>query len=139
MMCFSSYMYNPVNCPLATCGVYVGSGIATALSLLCLPAPFVLYKKGAGIRKKCKYAAEAAAMMERMDRQIREQAARKNGGNGQGQMKEKEELATAEKPPARDEEEGSADASSSHHSSHSGATIEGQGGEANPKRDRPSP
>lgn len=78
-------------------------------------------------------------MMERMDRQIREQAARKQEGNGEGQTNEKEELPTVEKPPARDEEEASADAGSSHHSSHSGATIEGQGGEANPKRDQQSP
>ena len=98
-------MYNPVNCPLATCGVHVGAGIATALALLCLPAPFVLYRKGANIRKKCKYAAEAAAVLEMMDKQMREQARKKQVDGADEEEKEKEH---PEADAPRDEEEAGA-------------------------------
>jgi len=63
---FTSYMYSPVNCPLASCGVHVGAAIACALSLVLLPAPFVFKRVGHRIRAKCRYASEAATMLQAM-------------------------------------------------------------------------
>lgn len=40
-------------------GIHWASCIPAFLALMCLPFPFVLFKYGAVIRKKCKYAAEA--------------------------------------------------------------------------------
>ncbi|KAF2787847.1 MFS general substrate transporter [Melanomma pulvis-pyrius CBS 109.77] len=64
--------------PLFTMQMYSGLGVHWAstvpafLALACLPFPFLLYKYGAEIRKKCKYAAQSQAFMER----IRGQASR---------------------------------------------------------------
>lgn len=52
-------MYEPVGCPLATCGVHVGPGVGLILALVCLPVPFVLSRYGARVRVLCRYAAEA--------------------------------------------------------------------------------
>ncbi|CAO1627687.1 unnamed protein product [Parajaminaea phylloscopi] len=62
---FTPYMYQPGSMPLAK-GIHVGAAIALALALLCMPAPFILYKKGAAIRSRCKYAAEAAEALAEM-------------------------------------------------------------------------
>jgi len=63
---FMRFMYSPVGCPTATCGIHVGPGIATALALICMPMPFAFYKYGERIRRRCKYAAEAAQQLELM-------------------------------------------------------------------------
>lgn len=67
---FTPFMYNPGgssgNCPTATCGIHVGPAIAGALALIFLPFPFVFYKKGASIRKRCKYSAEADKILQSM-------------------------------------------------------------------------
>ncbi|KAF2276256.1 MFS multidrug transporter-like protein [Westerdykella ornata] len=47
-------------------GIHWASMIPAFLSVACAVFPFILYKYGATIRKKCKYAAEAEAFMERM-------------------------------------------------------------------------
>jgi len=47
-------------------GIHWATTVPACLALLCVPFPFVLYKYGPAIRKRCKYAAEAAAFMERM-------------------------------------------------------------------------
>jgi multidrug resistance protein len=59
-------------------GVHWATTIPAFLALACLPAPFLLYKYGAAIRKKCKYAAQSAAFMEK----IRNQTPRAQPGNG---------------------------------------------------------
>ncbi|PWN23510.1 putative mfs-multidrug-resistance transporter [Microstroma glucosiphilum] len=92
---FTNYMYQPVGCPLATCGVHVGAGIALALAVLCVPAPFVFNKYGPTIRSKCKFAAEAAALMDKMNREAEQE--------GEGHD-EKNKEKSGEKAP-RDEEE----------------------------------
>lgn len=56
---FTTYMYRNL-------GIHWASSIPAFLALLCVPFPFVLYKYGPAIRKRCKYAAEAAAFMERI-------------------------------------------------------------------------
>ena len=44
------------------------SSIPAFLVLGCLPFPFLFYKYGSQIRSKCKYASEAAKMLEMMRR-----------------------------------------------------------------------
>jgi hypothetical protein len=47
-------------------GIHWASMIPAFLSLVCAIFPFMLYKYGATIRKKCKYSAQADAFMEQM-------------------------------------------------------------------------
>ncbi|KAH9238778.1 hypothetical protein K456DRAFT_1827877 [Colletotrichum gloeosporioides 23] len=47
-------------------GIHWASSIPAFLSLACLPFPFLFYKYGHIIRAKCTFAAEAAAVLERM-------------------------------------------------------------------------
>ncbi|KAF9872692.1 MFS multidrug transporter [Colletotrichum karsti] len=47
-------------------GIHWASSIPAFLALACLPFPFLFYKYGHIIRAKCSYAAEAAAVLERM-------------------------------------------------------------------------
>jgi multidrug resistance protein len=56
---FTTQMY-------ANLGIHWASSIPAFLTVACLPFPFVMYKYGAGLRMKCKYAQEAAMMMARM-------------------------------------------------------------------------
>ena len=49
---FTKQMYDNLGIHWATC-------IPAFLTLICVPFPFLFYKYGARIRKKCKYAAEA--------------------------------------------------------------------------------
>ncbi|KAH8727552.1 major facilitator superfamily domain-containing protein [Phaeosphaeriaceae sp. PMI808] len=58
--------------PLFTKQMYAGLGVHWAssipgfLALACIPLPFLFYKYGASIRKKCKYAAQSEAFMQRI-------------------------------------------------------------------------
>lgn len=56
---FTSYMY-------ADLGIHWASSIPAFLALACVPFPFLFYKYGAAIRQRCKFAAEAAAFLEKM-------------------------------------------------------------------------
>ncbi|BAE65553.1 unnamed protein product [Aspergillus oryzae RIB40] len=56
---FTTYMYRNL-------GVHWASCIPAFLALACVPFPFVFYKYGAVIRRKCKYAAEADDFMRRL-------------------------------------------------------------------------
>lgn len=56
---FTTYLYEGA-------GIHWASSIPAFLTLLCLPFPFVMYKYGEVIRRKCLIAAEAAELMERM-------------------------------------------------------------------------
>ncbi|KAF1956055.1 benomyl/methotrexate resistance protein [Byssothecium circinans] len=56
---FTSQMYGRL-------GIHWASSIPAFLALACLPFPFLFYKYGASIRKKCKYAAESEAFMEKI-------------------------------------------------------------------------
>lgn len=53
---FTSYMYRDL-------GIHWASSVPAFLALACLPAPFVLYKYGAAIRKRCTYSAQAERAM----------------------------------------------------------------------------
>ncbi|KAK3203612.1 hypothetical protein GRF29_106g82664 [Pseudopithomyces chartarum] len=56
---FTSQMYR-------TLGIHWASSIPAFLALACLPFPFLFYKYGASIRKKCKYASQSEAFMEKI-------------------------------------------------------------------------
>jgi hypothetical protein len=56
---FTTYMY-------ADLGIHWASSIPAFLALACVPFPFLFYKYGSAIRLRCKYAAEAAAFLEKM-------------------------------------------------------------------------
>lgn len=47
-------------------GNHWASSVPAFMALACVPCPFLLYKYGATIRTKCKYAAEAAKILEKM-------------------------------------------------------------------------
>ncbi|KAK7193893.1 hypothetical protein DPSP01_010145 [Paraphaeosphaeria sporulosa] len=56
---FTSQMYSRL-------GIHWASSIPAFLALACLPFPFLFYKYGTAIRKKCKYAAQSEAFMEKL-------------------------------------------------------------------------
>ncbi|KAG5981755.1 hypothetical protein E4U55_002584 [Claviceps digitariae] len=56
---FAGYMYRDL-------GIHWASSIPAFLSLACLPFPFLFYKYGERIRSKCRYSAEAAAILQQM-------------------------------------------------------------------------
>lgn len=56
---FTPHMYDNL-------GIHWASTIPAFLAVACVPFPFLFYKYGAQIRARCKYAAEAAAALERM-------------------------------------------------------------------------
>lgn len=56
---FTTYMYKDL-------GIHWASSIPAFLSLACMPFPYLFWRYGAAIRAKCKYAAEAAAVLEKM-------------------------------------------------------------------------
>ena len=64
---FTTYMYKDL-------GIHWASSIPAFLALACVPCPFLFYKYGAAIRSKCKYASEAAAVLETMRAQHRDDA-----------------------------------------------------------------
>ncbi|KAI9849436.1 MAG: MFS siderochrome iron transporter 1 [Sclerophora amabilis] len=47
-------------------GIHWASSVPAFLALACVPFPFLFYQYGAAIRKKCKFAAEAAKVLEEM-------------------------------------------------------------------------
>ncbi|CAK7266641.1 hypothetical protein SEPCBS119000_002133 [Sporothrix epigloea] len=56
---FTTYMY-------ANLGVHWASSIPAFLAVACIPFPFLLIKYGSVIRKRCRYANEAAEVLQRM-------------------------------------------------------------------------
>ncbi|CAN8096561.1 unnamed protein product [Discula destructiva] len=53
-------------------GIHWAASIPAFLSLLCIPFPIIFYKYGHKIRARCKYAAEAARILEEMHATSRE-------------------------------------------------------------------
>jgi hypothetical protein len=60
---FTTYMYNNL-------GIHWASSIPAFLALACVPFPFLFYKYGATIRKRCKFAAESDAFMRKIQEQV---------------------------------------------------------------------
>ena len=65
-------------------GIHWASTIPAFLALTCVPFPFLLYRYGPAIRKRCKFAREAEEAMAEMS------ASRQQGTGGEMEMKEKE-------------------------------------------------
>ncbi|KAJ5091461.1 hypothetical protein NUU61_006331 [Penicillium alfredii] len=60
---FTTYMYNNL-------GIHWASSIPAFLALACVPFPFLFYKYGATIRKRCKFAAQSDAFMRKIQEQV---------------------------------------------------------------------
>ncbi|KAI1104933.1 MFS general substrate transporter [Jackrogersella minutella] len=61
---FTTYMYKNL-------GIHWASSIPAFLALGCVPFPFLFYKYGAAIRERCKYAAQSAEFMAKLqDEQV---------------------------------------------------------------------
>lgn len=56
---FTTYMYNGL-------GIHWASSIPAFLTVACTPFPFIFYKYGEAIRRKCKYAAESQIFMQQL-------------------------------------------------------------------------
>ena len=65
---FTTYMYNNL-------GIHWASCVPAFLSLACVPFPFIFYRYGPAIRRKCKYAAEADDFMRALARKANETGA----------------------------------------------------------------
>lgn len=63
---FTTHMYQNL-------GIHWASSIPAFLALMCVPFPFLFYKYGAAIRKRCKYAAQAEEFMKNMMNQQQQQ------------------------------------------------------------------
>lgn len=53
-------------------GIHWAASVPAFLALICIPFPIVLYKFGPRIRARCKFAAEAARVLEEMRAENRE-------------------------------------------------------------------
>lgn len=51
-------------------GIHWASSIPAFLALACVPFPFVIYKYGPAIRRRCRYAAEAAEFRDRLVQKV---------------------------------------------------------------------
>lgn len=56
---FTTYMFQNL-------GIHWASSVPAFLALGCAPLPFLFYRYGAAIRRRCKYSAEAARVMEQL-------------------------------------------------------------------------
>ena len=69
---FTTYMYHNLGIHWATC-------IPAFLSVACLPFPFIFYRYGATVRRKCKYAAEADDFVRKLaDETLNPEVSEKN-------------------------------------------------------------
>jgi hypothetical protein len=73
---FTSYMYESL-------GIHWASSIPAFLALACAPFPFLFYKYGAAIRRRCKYAAESDAFLHRLHAQVEQQPRPEEVGQSQ--------------------------------------------------------
>ncbi|KAF8848819.1 MFS general substrate transporter [Acephala macrosclerotiorum] len=76
---FTTYMFNNL-------GIHWASSVPAFLSLLCVPFPFLFFKYGPAIRKRCKYAADAARILgEVEEEEPEEEPEEESGGKSTGQ------------------------------------------------------
>jgi hypothetical protein len=71
-------------------GIHWASSIPAFLALACVPFPFMFYKYGDKIRMKCRYAAEAAKMLQGM-----------RGGDGNERREDEDEEETEGMDPQK--------------------------------------
>lgn len=68
---FTTYMYEGL-------GIHWASSIPAFLAVACIPFPFLFYKYGAPIRKRCKYAAQSDKFMRNLMEQYKQPANEKD-------------------------------------------------------------
>ena len=82
-------------------GIHWASSVPAFLAVACVPCPLLFYWYGARIRRRCKYAAEAAAVLDKMmdaqgqgqgSSQGQEQRAGSSGGEDEGVVVQGEEM-----------------------------------------------
>jgi hypothetical protein len=66
---FATYMYNNL-------GVHWASAVPGFIALACFPFPIFFYKYGKAIRRRCKYAAEAARFLDSLKSDLERQRSR---------------------------------------------------------------
>lgn len=64
-------------------GIHWASSVPAFLALACVPFPFAIYKYGKAIRRRCRYAAEAAAFREGLVRKV---VVSESEGEGEGDV-----------------------------------------------------
>lgn len=57
----------------ANLDIHWAASVPAFLALVCVPLPFLFYKYGPMIRERCKFAAESAAFMRRVQQQQEQQ------------------------------------------------------------------
>lgn len=96
---FTTQMY-------ANLGIHWASSVPAFLALMCVPFPFLFYKYGAGIRKRCKYSAEATKAMENMRRAEHEPDDESEEGSSEKLQEDKENEALRGTDAPRDTRDG---------------------------------
>jgi MFS family permease len=86
---FTTYLYQNL-------GIHWASSIPAFLALACVPLPFLFYKYGPGIRSRCKYAAEAARVMEQLKKSHTAAASPQQATTPQGGSSEERHVQTHE-------------------------------------------
>ncbi|GAB1213578.1 hypothetical protein ATERTT37_002728 [Aspergillus terreus] len=81
---FTTYMYHNL-------GIHWASSIPAFLAVACIPFPIIFYLYGARIRKRCVYAAEAEAFMQRLAAMRQPEIAQKSQTQEDGALKEQKE------------------------------------------------
>ncbi|CAD6594210.1 MAG: hypothetical protein ASARMPREDX12_008425 [Alectoria sarmentosa] len=81
---FTTYMYDNL-------GIHWASTIPAFLALACVPFPFLLYRYGHAIRKKCKFAREAAEVMGEVKQRQPEDERINKGESDSGDSGKKDE------------------------------------------------
>ncbi|KAL9586503.1 MAG: hypothetical protein Q9212_000863 [Teloschistes hypoglaucus] len=84
---FTTYMYDGL-------GIHWASSVPAFLALACVPFPFLFFKYGEGVRMKCRYAREAAEVMEKL-MQASKQGGQEGAGADGGKEKEREDSGVA--------------------------------------------
>jgi hypothetical protein len=62
---FTSYMYRSL-------GIHWASSVPAFLALACVPSPFLFFKHGSAIRKRCKFSARADALARKLREKAKE-------------------------------------------------------------------
>ena len=95
---FTSYMYDGL-------GIHWASTIPAFLALVCVPFPFLFYKYGAQIRERCKYAAESAAFLRKMQNQAESDDSNEKEEGDQEASSEEQADRRKEREEEREDEE----------------------------------
>ncbi|GES59292.1 MFS multidrug transporter [Aspergillus terreus] len=99
---FTTYMYQDL-------GIHWASSIPAFLALACVPFPFLFYKYGPTVRKRCKYAAQSDAFMRKMLQQTKQKAPESEAEEVEGQEVEGYDRTEAPAPALDESEESETD------------------------------